>query len=116
MVRKKSILVLLAIFSIAFAITTISYGYWTDELSIYGEGTFEYNLPIVNDIEMQDEELNKKLIVVMPKTITNTDSDEPEDSDEQPVSSPEANGKHITLDQSEDIIPSENENNNENTE
>lgn len=56
MSRKKLIFATLIMFALALAITSISYGYWTDNMNISGEGTFEYHLPIINDIKIPEEE------------------------------------------------------------
>jgi hypothetical protein len=62
--RKGLALALATITALAFTIVTISYGYWTDKLSITGEGAFEYNLPIYNDLNVLDEEISD---IVIPK-------------------------------------------------
>ena len=54
--NKKLVLIIMAIMMLTFASITISYGYWTDELNISGEGTFRYHLSVVNDIEIAEDE------------------------------------------------------------
>ena len=57
MKRKRVLVTLTAITALVFIIITISYGYWTDQLTISGEAIFEIELPIVNDRPAQEEEL-----------------------------------------------------------
>ena len=55
MKRRKLLLILLAITALTFGIITTSYGYWTDELGVTGEVSFEFHVSVVNDVELPPE-------------------------------------------------------------
>ena len=55
MKRRNLTLTIIAVTALTFAIITTSYGYWTDELKLSGEVSFEFRLPVVNDVEIPAE-------------------------------------------------------------
>ena len=85
MKRRKLLLILLAITALTFGIITTSYGYWTDELGLTGEASFEFHLPVVNDVEIPPE---IPLEDLQPAEVQSTE--QPVDtSTEQPVDTSE---------------------------
>lgn len=56
MKRKRMFVTISTITALVFMIITISYGYWTDQLTIEGEAKFEFDLPIINDCPALPEE------------------------------------------------------------
>lgn len=52
---KGKVLLLIATTALTLLILTTSYAYWTDHLSIVGEAGFEFRLPVINDITIEDQ-------------------------------------------------------------
>ncbi|MFA7660060.1 MAG: hypothetical protein WCX60_02565 [Anaerovoracaceae bacterium] len=100
--RRKLLLILLAITALTFGIITTSYGYWTDQLGLTGEASFEFHLPVVNDVEIPPE---IPLEDLQPAEVQSTE--QPIDtSTEQPVDTSEVSDQPeptpvISEDQSE---------------
>lgn len=58
---KKQLLILITITALTLGILTTSYGYWTDQLDVSGEVSFEFRLPVINDVEMPKEMISEDL-------------------------------------------------------
>lgn len=56
MERGKRISIIAAIVMIAIGTASISYAYWTEEMKIIGECTFEHRITVTDDIKKQKKE------------------------------------------------------------
>ena len=94
---KGKVLLLIATTALTLLILTTSYGYWTDHLSIVGEAGFEFRLPVINDITIEDQSHDEasddieRSGALSDKTTVTTEEDSeqqdtiPEGSEEQGV-------------------------------